>query len=124
VIHELTLTSIPYVHPVYRPDRYRITVQAMMGMGGTVYFPSSPDIVSCMLRDLAAIRPTALSLVPGLVDLLRHHYQVRAARVVERCVRPADIVYLNGSQRATQLKRLPAQSPCPTPTTSCPLPGR
>lgn len=77
-----------------------------MGMGGTVYFPSSPDIVSCMLRDLAAVRPTALSLVPGLVDLLRHHYQVRAARVVERFVRPAEIIYLNGSQRAEATEKV------------------
>jgi fatty acid CoA ligase FadD9 len=64
----ITLSYLPMSHAYGRG-----TALAALAHGGTVYFTAHSDM-STILDDMALVRPTMLSLVPRVCELLHHQY--------------------------------------------------
>jgi fatty acid CoA ligase FadD9 len=65
----ITLNFMPMSHAMARGQLY-----ATLGAGGTAYFAARSDL-STFLEDLALVRPTQLSFVPRIWDLLYQEFR-------------------------------------------------
>ncbi len=70
----IVLSVLPLSHSMGRSVMYRA-----LSAGGTVFFPGRSDL-STLLEDLSLVRPTSLSLVPRIWDLLHEEYRRRVDR--------------------------------------------
>ncbi|WP_458317787.1 carboxylic acid reductase [Mycolicibacterium brisbanense] len=71
VLPAITLNFMPMSHVMGRGSLY-----ATISSGGTAYFAARSDL-STFLEDLALVRPTQLSFVPRIWDMLFQEYQSR-----------------------------------------------
>jgi fatty acid CoA ligase FadD9 len=71
VLPAITLSFMPMSHVMGRGILY-----ATISSGGTAYFAARSDL-STFLEDLALVRPTQLSFVPRIWDMLFQEYQSR-----------------------------------------------
>ncbi|OBI14764.1 hypothetical protein A5713_24685 [Mycobacterium sp. E2497] len=67
----ITLNFLPMSH-----GAARVALYGTLANGGTAYFAAEQDL-STLLEDLALTRPTQLSLVPRVWEMLRDEYAVR-----------------------------------------------
>ncbi|MGV0742474.1 carboxylic acid reductase [Mycolicibacterium sp. XJ870] len=74
VLPAITLNFLPMSHVMGRGILY-----ATISSGGTAYFAARSDL-STFLEDLALVRPTQLSFVPRIWDMLFQEYQSRVDR--------------------------------------------
>nr|APD71500.1 non-ribosomal peptide synthetase 2 [Streptomyces sp.] len=80
----------PPISLLYMPQSHLAGRYALMGSlvrGGIGYFTARSDL-STLFEDIALIRPTELTMVPRLCDMLFHHYQ---SELVRRAGEPGDI---------------------------------
>ena len=66
----------------------RIPLSAAFQTGGANYFVPESDL-STLFEDFSLVRPTQLTLVPRVVDMLFQHYQTRVGRLVGNGEDPA-----------------------------------
>lgn len=59
----------------------RISVSATLATGGTGYFAAASDL-STLFEDWRLVRPSMLSLVPRVVDMLFQHHQTRVDALI------------------------------------------
>jgi len=88
----ITLNFMPMSHVMGRQVLY-----GTLGNGGTAYFVAKSDL-STLFDDLALVRPTELSLVPRIWDMLFEQYQSDVDRRVA-----------NGAERATAEAQVKAE---------------
>lgn len=81
----ITLTFMPMSHGGGRGLLY-----GTLGNGGTAYFVAERDL-STLLEDLALVRPTQLSFVPRIWDMLFHKFRTVVERRVSHHANIADI---------------------------------
>ncbi|MFG1935176.1 AMP-binding protein, partial [Mycobacterium sp. NPDC048908] len=74
VTPSITLNFMPMSHMMGRGILY-----ATLGAGGTAYFVAKSDL-STLFEDLALTRPTQLSFVPRIWDMVYQHYQSEVDR--------------------------------------------
>jgi fatty acid CoA ligase FadD9 len=89
----ITLSFIPMSHSMGRSEVY-----GTLGNGGTVYFAAKSDL-STLLDDLALVRPTQLSFVPRIWELLFREFQREVDR---RSSEGADRAQLEAAVMAEQ----------------------
>ncbi|MFV9636395.1 carboxylic acid reductase [Mycobacterium neumannii] len=86
----ITLNFMPMSHVMGRGVLY-----ATLGAGGTGYFVAKSDL-STLLEDLSLVRPTQLSFVPRIWDMMFQQFQSdvdrRTADGVDRWVAEADVL--------------------------------
>ncbi|WP_101949690.1 carboxylic acid reductase [Mycobacterium sp. 3519A] len=86
----ITLNFMPMSHMMGRGILY-----ATLGAGGTGYFVARSDL-STFFEDLALVRPTQLSFVPRIWDMVYQHYQSevdkRASDGADRWAVEADVL--------------------------------
>lgn len=78
----LAASPLPAISLLYMPMNHsmgRAGVYATLGNGGTCYFTAKDDI-STLLDDIRLARPTSLSLVPRIIEMIFQQFQ----REVER----------------------------------------
>jgi fatty acid CoA ligase FadD9 len=90
VTPSITLNFMPMSHMMGRGILY-----ATLGGGGTAYFVARSDL-STLFEDLALVRPTQLSFVPRIWDMVFQHYQSevdrRSADGADRWAVEADVL--------------------------------
>src|ERR1700754_2474537 len=90
VTPSITLNFMPMSHMMGRGILY-----APLGAGGTAYFVAKSDL-STFFDDLALVRPTQLSFVPRIWDMVFHEYQSevdrRSADGADRWAVEADVL--------------------------------
>ncbi|CAN5706996.1 carboxylic acid reductase [soil metagenome] len=84
-IPSITLSYLPMSHSYGRSQ-----VFTTLAAGGTVYFTARSDM-STLLDDLALVRPTSLSLVPRICEMLFQRYLSDVDRYADNGTDPADI---------------------------------
>ncbi|WP_371622000.1 thioester reductase domain-containing protein [Streptomyces sp. NBC_01116] len=80
----------PAISVLYLPQSHLAGRYAVMGSlvkGGTGYFTAAGDL-STLFEDIALVRPTELTMVPRLCDMLHQHYRGELDR---RADEPGDI---------------------------------
>ncbi|WP_217229548.1 carboxylic acid reductase [Streptomyces anulatus] len=80
----------PAISVLYLPQSHLAGRYAVMGSlvkGGTGYFTAAGDL-STLFEDIALVRPTELTMVPRLCDMLHQHYRSELDR---RAGEPGDI---------------------------------
>ncbi|WP_228180153.1 carboxylic acid reductase [Streptomyces anulatus] len=80
----------PAISVLYLPQSHLAGRYAVMGSlvkGGTGYFTAADDL-STLFEDIALVRPTELTMVPRLCDMLLQHYRSELDR---RADEPGDI---------------------------------
>ncbi|MEU8698855.1 carboxylic acid reductase [Streptomyces sp. NPDC048680] len=80
----------PAISVLYLPQSHLAGRYAVMGSlvkGGTGYFTAAGDL-STLFEDIALVRPTELTMVPRLCDMLLQHYRSELDR---RAAEPGDI---------------------------------
>ncbi|KUH66809.1 oxidoreductase [Mycolicibacterium novocastrense] len=86
----ITLNFMPMSHVMGRGILY-----ATLGAGGTAYFVARSDL-STLLEDLSLVRPTQLSFVPRIWDMMFQHFQTEVDRRtgdgVDRWVAETDVI--------------------------------
>jgi fatty acid CoA ligase FadD9 len=80
----ITLNLLPMSHGMGRGRLY-----STLAVGGTAYFAATSDL-STLLEDLTLVRPTHLSFVPRVWDMLYQEYGGRLDRRIAEGVDPAD----------------------------------
>lgn len=79
----------PAISVLYLPQSHLAGRYAVMGSlvkGGTGYFTAAGDL-STLFEDIALVRPTELTMVPRLCDMLLQHYRSELGR---RAAEPGD----------------------------------
>jgi fatty acid CoA ligase FadD9 len=93
----ITLNFMPMSHVMGRGILY-----GTLGNGGTAYFGATSDL-STFLEDLALVRPTELSFVPRIWEMLFGEFQ---SDVDRRCADGADRVAIESEVMAEQRQHL------------------
>ncbi len=81
-----TVTAIPLLLLHYMPMNHsfgRSGVFQTLGCGGTVYFTAKSDL-SELFHDIKLVRPTFMSIVPRLCEMIYQRYQVEIERRASR----------------------------------------